>query len=235
MNQNLIDHRPRISIVIPVGPGDTAWQALLPDLAALGPDHETILVAAPGQRPAQPSEPDRPPPEPRWIEAPTVGRAHQLNAGADASRGDWLCFLHADSRLSEAALRALEHNTRDPNAMYFFDLRFLDDGPRSMTLNRIGTHIRSRWLAMPFGDQGLTLARTLWQRLGGFDPRIGRGEDHELVWRARRIGAAIRPLRAPIHTSARRYAEQGWLRTTTEHLYLTARQAMRFSRSGGAR
>lgn len=218
-----------LSIIIPVGPGDTTWKQLLPDLSGLDTAAEIVLVAVRG------SLPERFDPAAwqlrssvRWIEA-AQGRAAQLNAGAASARGSLLCFLHSDSRLPNRSLDTLQHHPHDPNTVYYFDLHFLPDGPRMMVLNRLGALVRSRLFGMPFGDQGLTLSRALWSRLGGFDGAVGCGEDHDLVWRARRLGAAITPFRAPIHTSARKYLASGWLRTTLHHLYLTARQARRFS------
>lgn len=224
-----------LSVIIPVGPGETAWRALLPDLAALGPEHEIVPVAVPGGIPAEFAAGHFGLKAPvRWIEAP-AGRALQLNAGARAARGDRLCFVHADSRLPAASLRALLARDFDESSVHYFDLRFLPDGPALMALNRLGAFVRSRWLSMPFGDQGLSLARALFERLGGFDERLDCGEDHDLVWRARRAGARIVPLRAPIYTSARRYAERGWWRTTARHLWLTAAQARHFSARNSAR
>lgn len=219
-----------LSIIIPVGPSDTTWRLLLPDLAPLGPDSEIVLVATQGKVPADFTPDDyglRAPT--RWIDAP-AGRAAQLNAGARTARGATLCFLHADSRLPNASLHTLLARDIDASGVHYFDLAFLPDGPRLMAINRLGAFIRSRWLAMPFGDQGLTLSRDLFDRLNGFDVTIACGEDHDLVWRARRAGAKIVPLRAPILTSARKYAERGWWRTTARHLWLTARQAGHFSR-----
>jgi GT2 family glycosyltransferase len=99
-----------------------------------------------------------------------------------------------------------------------------------MALNAGGAWLRSRWLGLPFVEQGLVLPRGIFAALGGFDTTLAHGEDHDLVWRARRGGLRLRPLRAPLYTSARRYAACGWLRTTTEHLAMTAQQAWRFSR-----
>lgn len=218
-----------LSIVIPCGPGDSAWQALLPQLAALGDRGEVILSGVDGS-------PGWPPPASaldalpgcRVISGPT-GRAAQQNRGAAAGRNRWLWFLHADSRLhprSFGRIAALPEG----DALAYFDLAF-HDGNAAMLLNRCGAHIRSRWLGMPFGDQGLLLPRALFERLGGFDERIGSGEDHALVWAARRAGVPLRPLRLPLYTSARRYAEHGWLATTLRHLRLTWQQARRFSRA----
>jgi hypothetical protein len=205
--------------VIPVAPGERALAGLLAQLEALPPEAE-ILVS--GAEPPLPSLP----PRCRWLLAPR-GRAPQLNAGARAATREFLWFLHADSRLAPRTLPALERSlAADPGALHYFDLRFLDDGPALMRLNEAGAWLRSRVGGMPFGDQGLCLRRGLWARLGGFRTDVEYGEDHLLVWRARREGVRLRPTEAPLLTSARRYRERGWLATTARHLRLTARQAI---------
>ena len=212
---------PLLSLIRPFAPDESAGAELLADLAALRPPHEVILAGVQGCAP--------PLPEVEAIRtSAAAGRTRQLNAGARVARGAWLCFLHADSRLPPAALRALDALPQGPDALRYFDLRFCD-GPAAMRLNAAGAFIRSRWLGLPFGDQGLCLPRTWFERLGGFDETIGCGEDHALVWAARRAGLPLRPLRAPILTSARKYAERGWLRTTWLHLRLTGAQARRFA------
>ena len=222
----------RLSIVIPVGPGEQAWRELLPDLAPLEGEAEIVLVAVTGGTPAgfEAAEFGLTAPT-RWLESP-AGRARQLNAGARAARGERLCFLHADSRLPRVSLDTLRQTRFGENTLHYFDLRFLPDGPALMRLNRTGARLRSRWLGMPFGDQGLALRRSLFERLGGFDETIACGEDHALVWRARRAGVRLVPFDAPLLSSARRYAVHGWWRTTARHLWLTAKQALRFSRTG---
>lgn len=225
---------PPLSVIVPVGPGDTAWQGLLPQLAALPRDAELRLV---GCRPED-ARPDTLaaagglPADRAWLVAPR-GRARQMNAGARATRGAALWFLHADSRFDDpaAAVAALWRTVaREPQALGYFDLRFDGDGPAATAINTAGAWIRSRWLGLPFGDQGLFLARATFERLGGFDESLAAAEDHALVWAARRAGVRLRATGLGIRTSARRYAEQGWARTTARHLLLTARQAWRFSR-----
>jgi len=48
-----------------------------------------------------------------WVDAPR-GRAFQMNAGAAFARGDWLVFLHADTRLPAGWSDAIEDANRDP-------------------------------------------------------------------------------------------------------------------------
>ncbi len=221
----------RMTVVVPVGPGDRVSPVLLAQLAALPRETEVYVVHA-----EAPDDTRAPPPQ--VFAAPHLhglisarGRATQQNAGAAAATHDWLWFLHADSQLAPRTLPALaEFLRRDFPALGFFDLRFLDDGPALMRLNALGARLRSRWLGLPFGDQGLVMPRASFERLGGFDTGLGCGEDHDLVWRARRAGVPLRAVGAPLYTSARKYAERGWWTTTAWHLQETWRQARRFSR-----
>jgi hypothetical protein len=216
------------SVIVPVGPGDTAWQELLPELAALPEGSEVLLVAARKADIAPTGKTRRrsAPVPARWLQA-TRGRACQLNAGVRAARNPRLWFLHADSRLAAETLPALASaSARAPDALGCFDLRFLDDGPPLMWLNMLGACMRSRVLGLPFGDQGFFIARSLLTQLGGFDERLAFGEDHALVWAARRAGVPLVHAGAPLYTSARKYAEQGWLGTTALHVWLTAQQAL---------
>lgn len=222
--------RLKLSVIIPVGPGDQSWRELLGDLRTLRGDAEIILVATPGAIPRdfrmQDYDLDVPT---SWLAAP-AGRARQQNAGAAAAGGDVLWFLHADSRVPVDSLAVARRFARSA-AIGYFDLRFRDDGPRLVRLNALGARIRSRWLRLPFGDQGFILSRRLFESLGGFDESLRTGEDHALVWAARRNGVELAPLDAPLLTSARRFAERGWLRTTLRHAYLTVVQARRFART----
>lgn len=154
------------------------------------------------------------------------GRARQMNAGAARAVGQWLWFVHADSRLRPATLSALNaFLERDVDALGYFDLAYRDDGPRLVALNAWGANLRSRAFGLPFGDQGLLLRASRFEALVGFDESVAYGEDHRLVWTARNAGVPLQRIAAPLETSARKYAQHGWLRTTVRHLHLTIAQA----------
>ncbi len=212
-----------LTVIVPVGPGDEAWRMLLPDLEALPSSAEIWLVGS-GEAPAGLGRA-------RWLTAER-GRGRQLNAGARAACRAVLWFLHADSRLGAGALPALAQAiAAHPGTLRWFDLRFAPGGPVLMPLNAWGARLRSRLLGLPFGDQGFCLEARTFEALGGFPEDAPYGEDHLLVWRARHAGVALRPVGATLATSARKYAEQGWLATTLLHVRLTARQALAAWRS----
>jgi GT2 family glycosyltransferase len=215
---------PSVDIIVPAGPGDYTWRQLLPQLTP-SPAQNTILVLPAGEAERADEHASV-----RVVRSPS-GRARQLNAGAAAGDGDWLWFLHADSSLSVKTLNVMRDFVDSNEAVIgYFDLRFLDDGPRLMFVNSFGAYLRSRFLGLPFGDQGLLMPRQVFYALGGFDEAAGKGEDHALIWAARAQGVPLKPLNAAIHTSARKYAEHGWWKTTWQHLRMTREQARRFSR-----
>jgi len=213
----------RLSIVLPVGPGDAAWPPLFAALQAQASAAELLPVFAEGD----------PQPVPQGALRAPAGRARQQNAGAAAATRPWLWCVHADSRLTVETLPALRRflaaHDDDARALGWFRLRFADDAglTRRMRLNAAGADWRSRALGLPFGDQGLLLPARAFAALGGFDTRMPCGEDLALVWRARRAGLRLHGLDAALLTSARRYRDRGWLRTTLRHLRLTALLAWR--------
>ncbi|MCW8087030.1 glycosyltransferase [Sabulicella glaciei] len=154
-------------------------------------------------------------PHPRWrsVHAPR-GRGLQLRTGAEAARGDWLLFLHADTRLAPNWRRAAEAALRDEEAAGYFRFALDDDAPAARRLAR-AVAWRCRVLALPYGDQGLLIPRALYDAVGGFRP-LPLMEDVDLV---RRLGRArLRALDAEAVTSAARWRRDGYLRRSSRNL-----------------
>lgn len=217
----------QLSVIIPIAPGDRAWKRLLPELQSFASGAEILGV---GAQPAPASW------SARWIES-QQGRAIQLNAGARSSHREFLWFLHADSRITRKTITALEKSIQaDRSALHYFDLVFLRDASVLVRLNEVGAWLRSHLLGLPFGDQGFCMSRSLFEKLGGFDETVQYGEDHLLVWKAKANGIRLKCTQSSLGTSARKYRERGWAKTTLKHFWLTARQgipeAMRILRSG---
>jgi rSAM/selenodomain-associated transferase 2 len=145
------------------------------------------------------------------------GRGSQLAAGAAAARGPWVLFLHADCQLQPGWTDAIVAFVSRPYATSYagyFALRFDDEAWAARCLERVVTW-RSRLLGLPYGDQGLLIARTLYEAVGGFAP-VPLMEDVDL---ARRLGRRrLRPLDGAVTASARRYRRDGYLRRPLRNL-----------------
>jgi rSAM/selenodomain-associated transferase 2/rSAM/selenodomain-associated transferase 1 len=140
------------------------------------------------------------------------GRALQMNRGAEAARGDILLFLHADTRLDPGFTEQVRDTLRQPGVAAGAFRLAIDGKGLSLRIIEWLTNFRSRFLQMPYGDQGLFLRADLFSALGGF-PCLPIMEDFELVRRLKRKGSIkILPLAAK--TSPRRWQKLGPLRTT---------------------
>ncbi|MCA9015233.1 MAG: TIGR04283 family arsenosugar biosynthesis glycosyltransferase [Planctomycetaceae bacterium] len=223
-----MESEPQISVVIPVLDGDDCWNTLIADLASFPKSSEFLFVSN-GEQPVGFSElvlqcqlEGR-----SFWQRTSMGRAVQMNCGAAQASGTHLLFLHADSRLNGHGVQQLVKSlTGKPDALHYFNLKFADQSFSLMQLNTWGVYFRSHVFGIPFGDQGLCLSRTLFFELGGFDETAPYGEDHLLVWKARRNGIRLQCAGADIETSARKYQQQGWCRMTVKHLWLTLCQAV---------
>ena len=137
------------------------------------------------------------------------GRGRQLAAGGAAAEGDWLLFLHADTRLQagwDAAAAAFMATAANCCRAACFRLRFDHDSPAARRVAWFAAR-RCRWLGLPYGDQGLLLARDFYRALGGFRP-MPLMEDVDLV---RRIGRRrLVVLECDAVTSAERYRRAGY-------------------------
>jgi rSAM/selenodomain-associated transferase 2 len=202
--------RPRLSVVIPTL---NAAEGLAETLAALDPTYEIIVVDG-GSR-------DGTPGLARGLGARVIetapGRGGQLAAGAAAATEGWLLFLHADTVLEPGWREAVERHLSHPAAAgraACFRFALDDDSPQARRLER-WVRWRVAALALPYGDQGLLIHRSLYDGVGGYRP-LPLMEDVDLV---RRLGRRrLTVLDAAAVTSARRWRQDGWLRRSARNL-----------------
>lgn len=147
------------------------------------------------------------------------GRGTQLAAGANAAQGEWLMFLHADTRLAVGwSAAVMSHIESWPDSAGFFRLRF-DASGGWPTFVAAWANFRSRRLGLPYGDQGLLISRNTYDAVGGYS-EIPLMEDVEI---ARQLKGRLRPLECDAVTRADRYLRDGWLRRGSRNLATLAR------------
>lgn len=138
------------------------------------------------------------------IEAP-LGRGTQFAAGLDASDGDLVILLHADSLAHPAVLQTFLQVLREKPTVGWGVLGHGYDVPTSTMriirwLNRIRFHV----FGIAFGDQGIFFRREVLAARGGM-PAIPLMEDVELSIRLQ--GIARLSLGEPLDISARRWKQ----------------------------
>lgn len=144
------------------------------------------------------------------ISAPR-GRALQMNEGAAAARGDTLLFLHADTRLPDAADVAIANALGTHGKGWGrFDVRIEGRSPW-LTVVSFFMNLRSRMTGIATGDQAMFVSRSLFERIGGF-PSQPLMEDIELSARLNRLHRPV-CLRQRVVTSGRRWERDGVWRT----------------------
>lgn len=149
------------------------------------------------------------------------GRGAQQDCGARRATGDVFLFLHADTRVPPGFDRLIRHALQVPRVVFgAFRLRIV---PSSFLLDGIAlmANLRSRFLKMPYGDQGLFVRRSTYIQVGGFRhwPLM---EDVDFVRRLNRVGA-FRLVRRPVETSARRWEQENPVFTTIRNWSLMIR------------
>ena len=155
------------------------------------------------------------------------GRQLQQNLGASAARGSVLLFLHADTTLPGDYVAHVFETLMD-RRVSLGAFRFKTDLDRPFMKGiELTTHIRSRYMRLPYGDQALFLRKRQFQAAGGF-PQIPIAEDLFFVRRMMKQGRiAIAPAHAV--TSGRRWKEGGMVRTTLVNQLILAGLALRIS------
>ena len=148
-----------------------------------------------------------------FLEA-TPSRGGQIFAGVSACKCDWVLILHADSRLSQGWAELIPA-APDPERAYYFQLQFDAIGFAAWWVAK-WANLRSKIFALPYGDQGILIHKSLLASVGGY-PTASLMED---VILARKLGRRLTALPITITTSAEKYNAQGWLHRGFRNLAL---------------
>ena len=147
-------------------------------------------------------------------------RGLQLDMGAKNSKGEWLIFLHADTRLTNNWFIKIKSVFKgDKNFIYYFKFKISNKKIIYRVLE-ILVNFRSQYFKQPYGDQGLIIHRSIYLKNNGFR-KIPLMEDVDFF---RRLNNKkyLKQLNLPIFTSSRK-----WERT---NIFLQALKNWNFRR-----
>ncbi|MDR0879214.1 MAG: TIGR04283 family arsenosugar biosynthesis glycosyltransferase [Clostridioides sp.] len=138
------------------------------------------------------------------------GRAVQMNAGANASSGEILFFLHADSLPPSSAIEDICRVVSIGYNAGCFKIKF-DSDKFLMRCCGFMSNLRVRLRNIAFGDQGIFLKKELFYRLGGYR-EIPLMEDYQLSMDIKK-NFKIGQTKTVITTSSRRFLDCGVVKT----------------------
>ena len=95
-------------------------------------------------------------------------RGLQLDIGAKKSNGEWLIFLHADTRLTHDWVGEIKSILKgNKNYIYFFKFK-INHKKIIYRVLEILVNFRSQYFKQPYGDQGLIMHRSTYLKNNGF-------------------------------------------------------------------
>ena len=190
----------KISIIIPTINEANNLPLLLSDLSILNKEGEIIIVDGGSKD--------------RTIDVAQIygakvykskekNRGLQLHIGAKNSTGDWLIFLHADTRLTNDWFRKINSFLMEnKNSIYYFKFKINHKKIIYRVLEFL-VNIRSKYLKKPYGDQGLIIHRTIYFKNNGFR-EIPLMEDVDFLKRLKKK-KDLKQLNSPIFISSRKW------------------------------
>lgn len=204
----------KISIITPIYNESSKIQTFLQELQKLSGDLE-VLFADGGSTDDTLS---RIPATYRVIPC-GKGRAIQMNTAAKEASGDYLWFVHCDSRIPEDAVLQIASSGAQFGC---FHIGFDYHGP-FMGCNTFMSNRRAIMDHIAFGDQGIWIRRDLFLEQGGF-PELPIMEDYEFSRRMKAQKIRLKVLPGRIITSGRRYQTTHplkimWSMIWLRHLY----------------
>jgi len=190
----------KISIIIPTINEANNLPLLLSDLSSINKEGEIIIVDCDS--------------EDKTIDVANIygakvykskerNRGLQLDMGAKNSKGEWLIFLHADTRLTHDWFEKIKSNLKgDKNLIYYFKFK-INDKKIIYRLLEMVVNFRSKYFKQPYGDQGLIIHRSIYLENNGFR-KIPLMEDVDFFRRLKNK-TNLKQLNIPLFTSSRKW------------------------------
>ena len=148
------------------------------------------------------------------------GRGHQLRRGARLANSEWLLFIHADSELEEGWLDHVKrHINARPHKAGYFGMKFRAKGVAPRIVEFL-VGLRSLFLRLPYGDQGLLIPVSFYKEIGGY-AAMPLFEDVDII---RKIGRnRLTYIGCDLTTDASKYESDGYFRRGWRNIRLARR------------
>ena len=196
----------KVSVVVPALDEEARLSDALVPLARLRDAGHEVIVVDGGSRDRTRDIADTL--ADRVLVAPR-GRAIQMNTGAAVASGEYLLFLHADTRLPAHAAEIVR-DALEQRGWGRFDVR-IEGRSRWLAVVAFCMNWRSRLTGIATGDQAMFMRRDVFVRAGGFAD-IPLMEDVALSARLKAISVPACVATRAV-TSGRRWERRGVLRT----------------------
>ena len=209
---------PKISIIIPTNNESQNLPLLLSDLSIINQEAEVIVVDSHSEDKTEEIAKIY---SAKIYKSKIKSRGLQLNIGAKKAKGEWLIFIHADSRLDKNFSREIKRVLiGDKEFIYFFKFK-INDKKIVYRLLEILVNLRSCIFKEPYGDQGLIIHRKAYFKNNGYK-KIPLMEDVDFIKRLNNK-KRLRMLNVPIYTSSRKWEKNNILLQTFKNWKLRKR------------
>jgi len=190
----------KISIIIPTINEASNLPLLLSDLSSIQKEGEIIIVDCGSEDKTTDIAKIY---GARVFKCKERNRGLQLDIGAKNSKGEWLIFLHADTRLTHDWFKKINSFLKgNKNSIFYFEFKI----NRKKIIYRvleILVNFRSKFFKQPYGDQGLIIHRTIYFKNNGFR-NIPLMEDVDFLMRLNKK-KDLKQLNFPIFISSRKW------------------------------
>ena len=160
------------------------------------------------------------------------GRSAQMNQGAEASTGEILCFLHADTAVPDDLVAIIEQTLADKTIACGGFISLMVGSVTTRWGVSLHNYLKTYYaplifrpylffkgMRLLFGDQVMFCRRRDFWHVGGFDSAIPILEEADLCLKLVQLGR-IRQVNRIVQSSDRRVARWGSLKATAIYLYI---------------